>query len=251
MKKTFLIGEIADFFHIPSSTLRFWESKGLISPSKQKNNQYREYTLADLMKISDIVFYKNLGIPLKNINDMRKKDVDAQENICRKHLRSLHDEQLLLQKRIERLTQHQAALASIRYLKSHPFAPAEIDTECIVSFELTEIEKLKQYIDNPYLYSRVQHTTSLPSEQRGLTLSGQRPASPGEILWQKSTGRYVACLMKEEVTSGYPNNLHELLCEVQKKYKTGYIISRFLTTAMENGRLYDFYKTFIEINRDE
>ena len=53
--------------------------------------------------------------------------------------------------------------------------------------------------------------------------------------------------MREKVGGDYPNNLAELLTHVQKEHQTGYIISRFLLCAQENGILYDYYKTFIEI----
>ena len=49
------------------------------------------------------------------------------------------------------------------------------------------------------------------------------------------------------MTEGFPNNLHEHLSRIQKSYRTGAIISRFLLCAQENGKTYDFYKTFVEI----
>ena len=84
---------------------------------------------------------------------------------------------------------------------------------------------------------------TIPSEQRSLFPDTQ-------VLWEKSRHRYVACLMKEEVTEGFPNNLSQLLSQIQKTYRTGFIISRFLLRAKENGKLYDFYKTFVEIEED-
>ena len=53
--------------------------------------------------------------------------------------------------------------------------------------------------------------------------------------------------MREEVTEGFPNNLNEHLSRIQESHRTGAIISRFLLCAQENGKTYDFYKTFIEI----
>ena len=84
---------------------------------------------------------------------------------------------------------------------------------------------------------------TIPSEQRSLFPDTQ-------VLWEKSRHRYIACLMKEEVTEGFPNNLSQLLSQIQKTYRTGFIISRFLLRAKENGKLYDFYKTFVEIEED-
>ena len=112
-----------------------------------------------------------------------------------------------------------------------------------------ERDKLRQYIENPYLYSRVQHTQTLPQEQRGLTIPAEMsPLFPkSSILWQKKVNRYVTFLLREEVTAGFPNNLYEHLSHIQESYRTGAIISRFLLCAQENGKIYDFYKTFVEI----
>ena len=70
MDRKFQIGEIARFFDIPASTLRYWEDKGVLHPGKKAENQYREYTIEDLMTISDVIFYKNLGLQLKEICGM-------------------------------------------------------------------------------------------------------------------------------------------------------------------------------------
>ena len=71
MDRKFQIGEIARFFDIPASTLRYWENKGVLHPGKKAENQYREYTIEDLMTISDVIFYKNLGLQLKEICGMK------------------------------------------------------------------------------------------------------------------------------------------------------------------------------------
>lgn len=70
MALNFQIGEISRFFNIPASTLRYWEDKGVLHPEKGIENRYREYTIEDLMTISDVVFYKNLGLQLKEIREM-------------------------------------------------------------------------------------------------------------------------------------------------------------------------------------
>ena len=120
---------------------------------------------------------------------------------------------------------------------------------CIVSFDLIERDKLRRYIENPYLYSRVQHTQTLPQEQRGLTIPAEMSSlfPKSSILWQKKADRYVTFLLREEVTEGFPNNLHEHLSRIQESHRTSAIISRFLLCAQENGKTYDFYKTFVEI----
>ena len=222
MDKRFHIGEISQFFDLPASTLRYWENAGILATNKNTENNYREYTVADLMNLSDLIFYKSLGIPLKQIQTLEHSTPEEHE--------------ILFHEKIEEL-------------KLHPLKITDIDTDCIVSFDLIEIDKLRQYIENPYLYSRVQYSDNIRTEQRGLTISTeQRSHFPkAEVLWQKNSHTYITCLMKEEITDGYPNNLSELLAHIQKNYRTGSVISRFLLCARENGKLYDFYKTFVEI----
>ena len=63
IKQSFSIGEIAELLNIPTSTLRFWEKKGLFSIPKS-DNRYRMYSYLDLIQIADIIFYRNLGVPV-------------------------------------------------------------------------------------------------------------------------------------------------------------------------------------------
>lgn len=249
MDCVFQIGEISKFFDIPASTLRFWEESGVLIPKKNPENQYRVYTVSDLMTISDILFYKSLGIPLKQIRAMEQMGIQSHQDICLQQMEMLHQQQTVLEQRMQKLQYHMEALNTICQLQKNPYKEVEIDADCIVPFELIEIEKLKQYINNPYLYSRVQHSSHIEQEHRGLSITYRQKEQEHYMntLWEKGLGGYVVCLMKEEIAPGYPNNLSEHLATVQKKYQTGYVISRFLACAQENGRTYDFYKTYIEI----
>ena len=65
-KGTLTIGEISEILNVPTSTLRFWEEKGLFQVAKGLNS-YRSYTTTDLIHIADILFYRNMGIPVKDV----------------------------------------------------------------------------------------------------------------------------------------------------------------------------------------
>lgn len=99
----------------------------------------------------------------------------------------LEHQQELLARRMEKLRYHMKALKTLEELKTQIYQESDIDTACIVSFDLIERDKLRQYIENPYLYSRVQHTQTLPQEQRGLTIPAEMSSSfpKSSILWQK------------------------------------------------------------------
>lgn len=243
MEKTFRIGEIAEIWGVPASRLRYWESVGLLDCGRQAENQYRAYEAGDLMRISDLMFYRSLGLSIKSISEIDAMEVEGHEILCAAQERALEAQKLQLQ-RLRRYTQ---ALEVIQELRRIPFADAQIDTACIVPFELADAGVLRQYMDDPYLYSRVQDSSDLSRERRGLTVAPAAAAEYAEVLWRHGGGRYVAGLMREEVRPGYPNDLPALLRAVQSRYQTGAVISRFLTRARENGTVFDFYKTYIEI----
>ncbi len=131
--------------------------------------------------------------------------------LCGK-IEELERQQLEIAQRIQKLHNHLAAIETLNKLRQCPFSQAEIDTDCIVSFDLNEIDKLRRYMENPYLYSRVQHSGCLAIEHRGLTVPrAQRSAIPSDqILWERSAdSRYVACLVQESVSDDYRSNLPE------------------------------------------
>ena len=140
----------------------------MLAAKKNPENGYRIYTVSDLMTISDILFYKNLGIPLKKIRDMEKMDLQAHQDLCVQQAKTIRQQQLALEQF------HIEALEMICKLQERPYTEEKVDADCIVPFELIEIEKLKRYIQNPYVYSRVQHSSCMEQEQRGLSVTCSR-----------------------------------------------------------------------------
>lgn len=247
MEKTFSIKEIAQFFQINPSTLRYWEETGILSPWKDSENNYRKYRICDLLTISDILFYKNLGLPLKQIAAMEHTSADVHQQLLEEKIVELNKQKNEIDAQIQKLHYHLEAIASMKELKEHPFCISDIDMDAVVSFAFSESDKLKQYIDNPYLLTRVQESNDLSKMKRGLCIPKQAVKDESQLLWRKQSERYIVCVMKQKMAPDYSNDLARLLQEVQKTYQTGVILSRFLLQAQENGILYDFYKTYIEI----
>ena len=100
MREKFLIGELAKIFNISTDTLRHYDKLNLLKPEQDPINNYRYYDISSIFKLSRILFLKNLGISLNEINDyinnkdaehlislLRKKDHDLDEMI--EHLLNL------------------------------------------------------------------------------------------------------------------------------------------------------------------
>lgn len=149
LEQQFHIGQIARFFDLPASTLRYWDEVGILTPHKNHTNSYREYTVSDLMTISDIIFYKNLGISLQQSGAMEQAEPEEHTLLLCGKIEELERQQLEIAQRIQKLHNHLAAIETLGKLRQCPFSAAEIDTDCIVSFDLNEIDKLRQYMENP------------------------------------------------------------------------------------------------------
>ena len=65
------IKEAARYLGVASSTLRDWESEGLVQAGRGEANGYRQYSLHDLIEASEIAFYRKLGVPVKELRGYR------------------------------------------------------------------------------------------------------------------------------------------------------------------------------------
>ena len=61
------IGEVAAIFNVSTDTLRNYEKVGLLSAEKNKENGYRLYSYDDIVVLMDILFFRSMELPLKEI----------------------------------------------------------------------------------------------------------------------------------------------------------------------------------------
>lgn len=80
MMEYFLVGEVSEILKIPKSTLRYYDRKGIISPTFRKENNYRCYSKSQLITLKKINMLRKLGFTLEEIkvffNEHRKIQKD-------------------------------------------------------------------------------------------------------------------------------------------------------------------------------
>ncbi|GEQ23469.1 MerR family transcriptional regulator [Clostridium butyricum] len=69
-------------FNVSPKALRIYEDLGIIVPKRDENN-YRNYSENDLLKLRQLILLKEMGIPLKKINDILIKDFDEENKMVR------------------------------------------------------------------------------------------------------------------------------------------------------------------------
>ncbi|KJV39699.1 MerR family transcriptional regulator [Acinetobacter brisouii] len=107
----FSIGELAKKSKISADTIRFYEKKQLIAAPKRANNNYRYYDDQALQQLIFIRHCRELGMSLKEIQDMNELMLHPQDNcavvdtLVETHLGHIQDKIQQLQKFSQQLQQ--------------------------------------------------------------------------------------------------------------------------------------------------
>lgn len=112
------VGEIAKVLGVSNEMIRHYVRTGIIKPKQNENNKYWEYSSDDVLLLSDILFYREVDISLKDIEkifggmslegigkliDERKKEVINEIERYNKVLYKLEEWQDSLKDEIENL----------------------------------------------------------------------------------------------------------------------------------------------------
>ena len=96
IKTMFTVKQLSRLAGVTPRTLHHYDAIGLLKPSRVGENGYRYYGDESLLYLQQILFYRELGLPLDDIREiMGRHDFDA--------LPALESHRLELGKRIERL----------------------------------------------------------------------------------------------------------------------------------------------------
>jgi DNA-binding transcriptional MerR regulator len=93
---TYTIKQIADLAGVTTRTLRYYDQIGLLTPSSTGENGYRYYNQGSLLQLQQILFFRELDMPLKEIHQILSlPDFNLRQ--------ALGEHRLLLQARANRL----------------------------------------------------------------------------------------------------------------------------------------------------
>ncbi|MFI2436522.1 MerR family transcriptional regulator [Streptomyces sp. NPDC018693] len=100
---SYSVGQVAGYAGVTVRTLHHYDDIGLLVPSERSHAGHRRYSDADLDRLQQILFYRELGFPLDEVAAL----LDDPEVDPRAHLRRQHE---LLTARIEKLRKMAAAV---------------------------------------------------------------------------------------------------------------------------------------------
>lgn len=86
------IGQLARRFGLSRSTLLYYDSIGLLSPSRRSRANYRLYSEADIRRMELIDIYRKAGLPLADIARVLSSDRGTLADLLEARLRALDDD---------------------------------------------------------------------------------------------------------------------------------------------------------------
>lgn len=248
MKPHLTIGEVSRLLNIPESTLRFWQEKGIFNVDKAENN-YRTYTVQDLLNIAEIAFYRNLGMPVRQMgrfNQFNLEDYDKVLGTVRDTLQEKINLYTAMYQSAQLKSEH---IKSIQHLKQTEFTFERVPFDALVRFEYGDREKLIRYTQNPSLYVRYMDSADPEYDKndiRGMITSSVEDGD--ELIWEKKEDKLFAVFLIEEIASdNYSNNIPEKLAKLHRNYKTGILLANFLLSETRDGKRIDYLKAYVEL----
>lgn len=246
MNDLFTIGEVAELLNVPTATLRFWEEKGLFSVSKGAN-RYRRYTVRDLLQIADVIFFRNLGVPVSQVRQM--EDCTLEQYTQRMEEMQIRlGETIRESRRMYRRTQAQLQrVAEVRRLSRCGISQEDVPFDAVAPFDYRERDKLIRYTQEPALYVRYFDTRDMSTEARGIIALPEYDI--GSLLWKKRPGaKFLTFLIREKVDQDYESDVNQSLAKIQSEHETGHLLAQYLLTAEESGERIDYLKAYLEVN---
>lgn len=86
------INEVEQLVGITKRNIRFYEKEGLLSPSRNSDNGYREYGAAEVETLKQIKLLRKLDVPMEEIRKMQQGSLTLTDGL-RRHLIHLERQQ--------------------------------------------------------------------------------------------------------------------------------------------------------------
>jgi DNA-binding transcriptional MerR regulator len=137
------IKQISQLAHVTPRTLRYYDQIGLLPPEDIGENGYRYYSDVSLLKLQQILFYRELDIPLEQIKViMGHEKFDLQE--------ALEDHKNQLRKRIDRFQKLISTVdLTLKYLKGEEEMNKKVLFDAFNDEEQEKMEKEAMQMYDP------------------------------------------------------------------------------------------------------
>lgn len=248
------IKETASLLGVAPSKLRYWEREGLITSGRDRSNNYRTFSLHELLEVSDVLFYRNLGVPLETLKGYRDLSLGELEEILGETQDSLEAKIAELQETHARLVAQRGYFRIGRMLLESGLRESEPGFTSITPIDYGSREQLEYLVRDQQSFGIIIDAAS-PEALRetcvdypgGAAKAAEaaedagHPQTPGE----ESPPVFLECIAIVDFETEETNAADLFEQARALGYAPIRIIGRFLANA-NDGALVDYYHAWIE-----
>lgn len=248
MYEFFNIGEIAEFFQIPASKLRYWDKEGLINLSRNINNDYREYSFKSVSDVATIAFYRSINIPIKELKTLSNKTIDDLAAIFDNTEEKIKNQIQELEVTLKRIETKKNALAKIKAYEQVPYKIEDFNFEAVVEFDRFNREHLHKGLNDSESFAIVVDPAQKEQFLSGIVYA-QKPLGQ-KLLWQNTNKKCLKSLLK--FYHGVPQeNIQRSMSQLfeyldKNNYKYGTVIARFLISEFGDNPV-NYHEAYVEL----
>lgn len=242
---------MAKLFGLNASTLRFWESEGLLQAQRNRNNNYRDYDYQSLLDISDLVLMKNMGMSLESMRESPHMGLAEIGALYENRSDAIAVQIARLEEVLRKVDATRELMREFNEIyQKREIIPSEPDVLQVIPHKsIDDLVVWSKYFSGEYQFGMV----FLP-DGGGLTeIWGWVPSARVETddsIWEYKPGErsFSLCAMRINVEDRQQNNIDEIRATFSSLGRdTGMIVARFVCTACEDGVRNDYYKAWIEL----
>ena len=191
--QAYTIKQIADLASVTTRTLRYYDQIGLLSPASTGGNGYRYYNRGSLLRLQQILFLRELDVPLQEIRGLLSQPNLNLQTVLSRHRAALDGRSKRLQKLIETIDH------TISNLKGENNMT---DSEYFEGFDQSQYEEevRERWGDTPQYAESQRKWKSFTKEQKDailktsseltLRMVAQADSSPDDADVQAAVGEY-------------------------------------------------------------
>lgn len=241
------IGEISEIYGIPVTTLHFWENKGLFHAQRNAENGYREFDLGKmLVELGDVVFYRNLGIPLKELQSIRLKNSEEKRELLENSRETVFRQIDELQKKAETIDAQLSLLDEVLAAREIRFTEEPPPFRRAVRFNHDDKEHIKKYLQNPNDFVNIGKPEDKLHDSDGLIVPDSYRG--GEIIWERKPKRYLKSYFKIRLYDYVDTDFYQALDALSALgEKPVAYVSQYMINVFDGESQYDYYRVWFEV----
>ncbi|MHC5217008.1 MerR family transcriptional regulator [Enterococcus sp. LJL128] len=243
----YTVSQVADMLKLPASMIRYWDDQGLIHSTRHPENDYRLFSLEDVILISDIDFYRKLGTPVKQIKDLESKTVIEKLAILDKTEDEMKKQMVQLQLRQEQLQRKKRQITHLIELDASSLRLSNPTISQINKVDLTDNQVHQSILKNP---ARLGFLLDESGKQLSLGYAVTEPAAEIPHIWQKSSENVDYYEFLLEIGQEEQMNIETIRNDIiSQGYQPGNTAGYYLMSAADpkTASYVEYYHAWIEV----